>query len=219
MDALGLGLGAAGLWSAVLFSGIYHGLNPGMGWPLAVSAGLMARRDRAVVEAVGLLGLGHLAAMTAILLPFAVLGALVEWQREIRIGAGLLVIALGLWLLIQPRHPRFLARVPPGQLALWSFLIAIVHGAGLMLVPVYLGLCGIAGVDPSGPSALSFNLGLLLAVALTHTGAMFASGGGLAWAVYRVLGLGALRRTWFDLDRVWAASLILVGVIGVGSAW
>ena len=28
-------------------SGLYHGVNPGMGWPLAVSAGLMERSSRA----------------------------------------------------------------------------------------------------------------------------------------------------------------------------
>ena len=31
----------AGLWLAVVASGVYHGVNPGMGWPLAVSAALM----------------------------------------------------------------------------------------------------------------------------------------------------------------------------------
>ena len=33
----------AGLWLAVVASGLYHGVNPGMGWPLAVSAGLMEK--------------------------------------------------------------------------------------------------------------------------------------------------------------------------------
>jgi hypothetical protein len=37
---------AAALWLAVVGSGIYHGINPGMGWPLAVSAGLMGRGQR-----------------------------------------------------------------------------------------------------------------------------------------------------------------------------
>ena len=38
----------AGLWLAVVASGLYHGVNPGMGWPLAVSAGLMDRSSRAL---------------------------------------------------------------------------------------------------------------------------------------------------------------------------
>ena len=36
--------GQAALWAAILASGVYHGLNPGMGWPLAVAAGLTERR-------------------------------------------------------------------------------------------------------------------------------------------------------------------------------
>ena len=38
----------AWLWLAVVGSGIYHGINPGMGWPLAVSAGLMGNGRRIV---------------------------------------------------------------------------------------------------------------------------------------------------------------------------
>ena len=46
----------------------------------------------------------------------------------------------GLYRLLDRRHPRLLARIKPTQLALWSFLVAIAHGAGFLLVPIYLGL-------------------------------------------------------------------------------
>ena len=143
--SLGLSVGGAdwtlaGLWLAVVASGLYHGLNPGMGWPLAVSAGLLERTPRAMLVALGYLAAGHLLAMLAVTLPFALLAALLAWQQLIQIGASLLVLGFGLYLLIQRRHPRALARIPPTQLALWSFAIAMAHGAGLMLVPVYLGL-------------------------------------------------------------------------------
>ena len=116
------------LWWAVIFSGFYHGLNPGMGWPLAVSAALMDRKTSALPKALGALAFGHFLAMTAILLPFSLMIALVEWEVEIRIAAGCIVIALGVYLLINRRHPRFLARVKPSRLALWSFLAAMAHG-------------------------------------------------------------------------------------------
>ena len=119
----------AALWWAVVASGIYHGVNPGMGWPLAVSAALMDRSRASLYKALAALACGHLLAMTAILLPFSALLVLVEWQREIQIAAACLVIALGVYLLINRRHPRFLARVPPTRLALWSFLVAMAHGA------------------------------------------------------------------------------------------
>ena len=131
----------AGLWLAVVGSGIYHGVNPGMGWPLAVSAGLMGNGRRDLVFALWPLTVGHFLAMSVVLLPFALLTFLLEWQNTIRIGAGLLVVAAGCYLLINRRHPRFLARIRPTQLALWSFAVAMAHGARLMLVPIYLGLC------------------------------------------------------------------------------
>src|SRR5215207_8959810 len=107
---------AVGLWLAVVVSGIYHGLNPSMGWPLAVSAGLMGKGRRDLVAALGSLAGGHLLAMAAILLPFAAMTALVAWQYQIRVAAGLLVVAAGLYLLIDGRHPRFLVRIRPTQL-------------------------------------------------------------------------------------------------------
>ena len=42
--------GYTALWAAVVASGLYHGLNPGMGWPLAVAAGLTERRGSAVAR-------------------------------------------------------------------------------------------------------------------------------------------------------------------------
>ena len=80
----------AGLWLAVVASGFYHGVNPGMGWPLAVSAGLMERSSRALFMALWPLWAGHLLAMLLVILPFALLVTLVEWQRPIQSGASLL---------------------------------------------------------------------------------------------------------------------------------
>ena len=70
-------------------SGLYHGVNPGMGWPLAVSAGLMGRGRPDLLAAMVPLALGHMLAMLAILLPFTLMLSLLDWQREIRIGARL----------------------------------------------------------------------------------------------------------------------------------
>lgn len=210
----------AGLWLAVIASGIYHGANPGMGWPLAVSAGLFDRRAGALFRALGLLAAGHLAAMIGILLPFGAMLTLIVWQRQIRIAAGLIVIAAGIFLLINRRHPRVLARIPPAQLALWSFAAATAHGAGLMLVPIYLGLCQ-AGQPVVGHQAaatlMTGNLTTAATVSVVHTAAMIASGGVIAVAVYRWLGPKFISQSWFNLDIVWAISLILVGGIGIAS--
>jgi hypothetical protein len=209
---------AAALWWAVAGSGIYHGINPGMGWPLAVSAALMDRTQGSLFKAVGALAVGHLLAMAAILFPFTALLFLAQWQREIQITAACLVIGLGVYLIFNRRHPRFLARVPPSQLALWSFLAAMAHGAGLMLVPIYLGIC--RSVDANAGHAAAQNLmtsntGIAIGVALVHTLAMTLSGGLIALGVYRRFGLRFLSKSWFNLDLLWALSLIVVGAISL----
>ncbi|WP_375784342.1 hypothetical protein ACE10Z_32020 [Bradyrhizobium sp. Pha-3] len=189
-----------------------------MGWPLAVSAGLMQRSSRAVLAALGPLAIGHLLAMLLVILPFALLITLVEWQRTIRIGASLLVIVFGIYRLIDRRHPRALARIPPTQLALWSFTVAIAHGAALMLVPIYLGLCRAAGPDQGHAAATTLidtSLTMAVLVSIVHAGAMIAAGGCLAWLVYRYLGLEFVARSWFNLDTVWAVSLVLVGAVAL----
>ena len=156
--------------------------------------------------------------MLAVMLPFALLAALVDWQWQIRIGAGLVVMAFGIFLLVNPRHPRALARIPPTQLGFWSFAVAIAHGAGFMLVPIYLGLCQAADLDRTHKAAsalINGNLRMAVLVSFVHGAAMIAAGGVFAWAVYRYLGLKFVSRSWFNLDAIWALSLILVGALSL----
>jgi hypothetical protein len=212
----------AGLWLAVIASGLYHGLSPGMGWPLAVSAGMMEKSPRALIAALSALAAGHLLAMFVMILPFSWLVALVYWQRQIRIGASLLVMGFGAFRVIDQRHPRALARIKPTQLGLWSFATAIAHGAGLMLAPIYLGLCQADGLhrgDAAASTLISVNLGMAVLVSIVHSAAMIAAGGLCAWLVYRYLGLKFVSRSWFNLDATWAVALVLVGAISLAFAW
>ena len=213
----------AALWWAVIFSGAYHGLNPGMGWPLAVSAALMERKSTAMPKALLLLTTGHLLAMIAILLPFSLMIWLVEKEYEIRLVASFIVIGMGIYLLINSKHPRYLARIHPAKLGLWSFLSAIAHGAALMLVPIYLGICQISedtnSIEDSGHLAvqnlMSNDLLTALGVSLLHTISMGLTGALLAVFVYFWLGLKFISKAWFNLDKIWASSLILVGAFGL----
>lgn len=227
-------MNAGALWLAVVALGAWHGLNPAMGWPLAVAAGLSEKRDAAVFATALPLAAGHFLAMAALLLPFAAAGAALGASRELRVAAGTLVLAFGVLRLLRRRHPRVLARVPPTRLLLWSFLMASAHGAGFMLLPFALGLCSAdAGGTPAtplvappiGPPAAGLPAGLpadplagplagvagAAGVAAVHTAAMLATGLALAWFTYRVAGPGLLRRAWLDLDLAWGASLVLAG--------
>ena len=92
------------------------------------------------------------------------------------------------------------------------------HGAGLMLVPIYLGICRTVDTDAGHAAAsnlMAANAGIAVLVALVHTLAMTLSGGALAAGVYHWLGLRFLSKTWINLDLVWALSLVLVGAISL----
>jgi hypothetical protein len=208
------------LWLAVIALGAYHGLSPGMGWPLAVANGMWAKKDGAVFATLLPLACGHFLAMAAALLPLSLLLAYVDWSQPVRIAAGGMVAAFGVFKLVNRRHPRALARLGPNHLILWSFLVATAHGAGLMLAPVFLGLC--AADSAPGPVAghgheamadlMRSGIATSFAVSAVHTLAMALVGGVMAWIVYRWAGLALLRRAWLNLETVWAGSLVVAGV-------
>ena len=223
MNQIGLNtvsLNTGALWLTVVALGLYHGLNPAMGWPLAVANGMTDRRAASVFATMLPLGGGHFMAIAVALAPFAWLGWYLEWSRAIRIGAGLAVLLFGVYKLLGRRHPRMLARIAPTRLAWWSFLMATAHGAGLMLVPFMLGLCAAPapGHHAMMPPMAQANMSTALLIATVHTLATLLAGIGMAWAVYRYLGLRVLQRVWLNLDAVWGASLVLAGAAGIGLA-
>jgi hypothetical protein len=157
-------------------------------------------------------------AMLAVILPFSLLVTLLHWQRQIQVASSLLVVGFGVFRFINRRHPRALARIRPAQLGLWSFAVAIAHGAGLMLVPIYLGLCRTSGVESGHEAAevlISASVSMAVLVSMVHTIAMITAGGLLAWLAYHYLGLTFVSRSWFNLDAMWAVSLVLVGVLSL----
>ncbi|MBV8673288.1 MAG: hypothetical protein JOZ33_07620 [Acidobacteriaceae bacterium] len=101
------------------------------------------------------------------------------------------------------------------DLAVWSFLMASAHGAGLMVVPVLLaGNTVGAQARMMDHHHISQSAGPLDATLATgvHTIAYLAVTGLLAWVVYRKLGLAILRKTWLNFDLIWASALVATGL-------
>ena len=92
--------------------------------------------------------------------------------------------------------------------ALWSFLMATAHGAGLMLWPALMPLClpAARARRPAVPVASRRSLGVGV-----HTLAMLAVTAAIAVAVYEWAGLEVLRRAWINVDAIWTLALIAAG--------
>jgi len=207
-------------WIALALLGAYHGLNPGMGWLFAVGLGLQEGSRRAVVGALLPIAVGHELSVAVVVLALGGLDATAPAAGVRALGA-VALIGVGAWKLLRPnRHPRWVGfRVSRPQLARWSFLMSSAHGAGLMLVPVLVGLPVAAADDgplhgsallASGEGASALVAGA--AAVTVHSLAMLAVMGLVAVVVYEKVGLGILRKGWVNVDMLWAGALVAAGV-------
>jgi hypothetical protein len=204
-------------WATLGLLGAYHGANPAMGWLFAVALGLQEKSSRAVWAALPPIALGHFAAI-GLTVGLLALGWVAVPHAELRWIVGGLLAGFGVWKLVRPRHPRWVGmRVGFRDLTLWSFLMATAHGAGLMLLPLFLvrtdaaEAAGAHAAHAAGPW-IDSAWQAILAVGL-HTGAMLVVATGVALLVYHKVGLSVLRTAWLDLDRVWAGTLIAAGIL------
>lgn len=202
-------LNTAALATVVLL-GVFHGVNPGMGWLFAVSYGLQERRRSAVLRALVPVGVGHEASVCVTGASIVLFSSAVS--QTVVVGVtGLVLTAFGVWLLLRKRHFRWVVmRLTPLQLAWWSFLMSTVTGAGLMLAPVLVGGRP-SGPDPLVAHAVEGQLLLALGVAVLHAAAMVTTSAVVALGVYEVVGIRVLTRAWINLDRIWAFAFIVAG--------
>lgn len=217
-------------WITLALLGAFHGLNPAMGWLFAVSLGFQEQRTGAVVKALGPIALGHLLAIAAIAIPVGLLQIVLP-ERAVMVIGGLILLGYAAYkVLTRFRHPRWVGmRVTSLELVSWSALMAAAHGAGLMLIPAMAGLsrdeppAAMASAMPGGhahhmpiaaesDSGVRFLAEALAAVSL-HTLAMMLVMGVLAIVVYRWVGVGILRKAWFNLDLVWTGTMAVAGGI------
>ena len=197
-------------WLALAGLGAFHGLNPAMGWLFAVALGLHRHSRRIVWLSPLPIALGHALSIAIVAAAF-LWASLVIDPRALRFSAGLLLIGWALyhWRYGHRHRVRVGMRTGLAALAVWSFLMATTHGAGLMLWPVLMPLC-----FPTAPAPISIGpfLTALSGVAV-HTLAMLTVSTAIAVAVYEWIGLEILRHAWLNVDLIWTLALVLAGAL------
>jgi hypothetical protein len=198
-------------WLALVGLGLYHGINPAMGWLFAVALGLHRRSQGTVLLSLVPIALGHAVAVAAVLVVVLALGLVLDRAILVRL-AGVALIGWALWHALYGHRQRVRVGMQTGLagLAVWSFLMASAHGAGLMLIPVVIPLCVAAA--PAQELTAEGSIGIAVAALAVHTATMLATIGVIALVVYRWVGVAFLRRGWINLDLVWVVALLVCGV-------
>jgi len=200
------------LWFAVAALGLYHGVNPAMGWLFAVGLGLNRRSERVVWLSLVPIALGHALAVALALLAALAVGLIIDPDPLQRI-AGLILLAWATWHAVYGRRHQVRIGMQTGYagLSVWSFLMASAHGAGLMLIPAVIPLCVAAAPAhelTAGGSAL-----IAIAALGLHSAVMLGVIAIISIVVYRWIGLAFLRRGWINLDWLWTGALITCGIV------
>jgi hypothetical protein len=205
-------------WILIALLGAYHGLNPAMGWLFAVALGMQERDRRAVLRALPPIAIGHELSLAVVAGLVLGLGVITD-TSVLHMGAGIALVVFGVFRFVKPRaHPRWTTqRVNSKELTWWSFLMSSAHGAGLMVVPVILGLGATeASAHDHALEHVSMVTGSLPASGLAlllHVGAMVLVAGTIALLVYEKLGVAVLRQAWLNLDAIWAGAFVLAGAL------
>ncbi len=198
-------------WLALAGLGAFHGLNPAMGWLFAVALGLQRGSRGTVYASLLPIAAGHALSVAAVVTAAVLLGAFVDRHALMQL-AGVLLVGWAGYHAVWGHRGRVRVGMTAGMgaLALWSFLMATSHGAGLMLVSVLAPIC--LSDTPARALVGSGSLGVGLAAVAVHSAAMLAVTFALAAAVYEWIGVGILRRAWINLDLAWSAALALAGL-------
>ena len=198
-------------WLVLAGLGAFHGLNPAMGWLFAVALGLNRSSRVILVQALPAIAVGH-AVSIAVVAGAVVLAGIAIRGQALLAGSGILLIGWAIYhQLYGHRHRvRIGMRTGLAGLALWSFLMATAHGAGLMVLPALIPLC--LTDSPLGDVAANGSVGITLAAVGVHTAAMLAVTGAIAIAVHEWLGLAVLKSAWINFDLIWTAGLAIAGV-------
>jgi hypothetical protein len=199
-------------WLVLAGLGAFHGINPAMGWLFSVALGLHRDSRRILWLSLIPIALGHAVAVAAVVFLLVAVGLVVD-QRPLEVMAGVLLLGwAGYHAVYGHRHRvRVGMRTGLAGLGLWSFLMAVGHGAGLMLVPVIIPLC--LAAMPAQELTAAGSLPVALAAIGVHTAAMLGVTAAIAVTVYEWAGLGFLRRGWINLDFLWIAALVVTGLI------
>ncbi len=196
-------------WLAVAGLGAFHGLSPANGWMFAAAWGVRARDGAQARRALLPIVIGHAASVAVVACAFA---QGMSMDRTLVQGvAGALLVGTASYRLLRGAEQRTPISTQAGHagIALWSFLMATAHGAGLMLVPALVLLC----LADNPAREITASGSLALAAVGVHTAAMLVTTGVIATAVCRGVAMHPRLRSGTAPCQAWTAALAVTGML------
>jgi hypothetical protein len=189
---------------AAMLLGVFHGINPAMGWLFAVFLAIYRKDRRELFRSLVPITIGHAVSVALIVAVVAAARSTLP-VAPVRYGAAAILLVFGVYRLVRwYRHVSWASvNLSRRELAIWSFLGATSHGSGLMLAPLVLDL-------PGGQAAIG--------LVLVHTLAMLLTMAGAAVLVHDRFSLARMQKLWVNFDLIWALSLVAAGGISLLAA-
>jgi len=128
-------------------------------------------------------------------------------------AAGALLIGAASYRMLRGvgRRTPTSTRAGHAGIALWAFLMATAHGAGLMLLPALMPLC--LADNPAREITASGSLVLALAAIGVHTAAMLVTTGVIATGVCRGVAMHPRLLSGAASRHAWTAALAVTGIL------
>jgi hypothetical protein len=203
-------------WLAVAGLGALHGLSPANGWMFAAACGVRAGSGAEARRALLPIAIGHFVSVAAV--ACIVAQGMALDRALFQSLAGALLVGAASYRLLRGAEPWVVAGRNTGHaaIAVWSFLMATAHGAGLMLVPVLVPLCLADG--PARQITASGSLALAFAAVVVHTAAMLLTTGAVASGVCRGVSKHPHLLSGTAARQVWTAALAVTGLLLIAPA-
>jgi len=198
-------------WLAIAGLGAFHGLSPANGWMFAAAWGVRARDAGQARRALLPIAIGHAASVALVSCAFA--QGMSMGRTLVQGLAGAMLVGAASYRLLRGAGQRTPISTQAGHagIALWSFLMATAHGAGLMLVPALVPLC--LADNPAREITASGSLVLALAAVGAHTAAMLATTGVIATGVCSGIARHPRLLSGTAPRHAWTATLAVTGLL------
>ena len=186
---------------AVVLLGVFHGVNPFMGWLFSLFMGLLRGRALYCILSSLAISIGHTISIALTVAGFALLRTLVG--EAVVTGLSLILIVWGLALFANKvKHVYLGLNLGLPLLGLWGLIMGFLHGAGIAFASIVI-INDYVGLSNMLPLIVAHFASAFFAMSTTSS---------LLLLFYESRGASLLKRFTGNYSSLWAILLVAMGL-------